>query len=396
MHASLETLTSGQRQTLRGGSVQAHICVVASTADVEEVMTAFHQADGFKGVVSWSYAFRIPVQGDTGIGQPTFQEGLEDGLDEGCGQRILSILQRSALHGLLLIVSRWQDYGATEGLELFGTMLYSIVSERCKDLLMNLKNAMGLSESGSAPMPMRLAKQLPPAGPRNFDFGFLPPLPEPKAQMRYGPNHFLSDMPANKTSSLPNLFSGGDPRMWLESDRCLKDLTDSEIAELRRMRQPDERIERVLQAVALLRGQKIVRSGPPAARWGQCMQVLRSPTVRTELMLFDPKTVPRDAAEAAAQLLRGLDAEELRRATPAAVALFEWVSNVIRWRLEGPLQYQASPGRIEDVSISALQTKNMVPAGLPSKSPIQPRMSPGRCLRQRIAQSASFGMLVRT
>jgi hypothetical protein len=387
-NGSLETLTSGQRRMLRGGSVQAHICVVASTADVEEVMSAFHQAQGFGECVSWSYAYRLLVQGS--VGAPTFQEGIEDGLDDGCGEKILSILQRSALHGLLLITSRWQDYGADAGLEIFGTMLYSIVSERCKDLLANLKQAMGLSDGALESRPPRAPVQ-PPRVRKNFDFGFLPPLPEPRAQMRYGSNHFLSEMPQNKPSSLPNLFSGGDPRMWMESDRCLKELADSEIWELRRMRQPDERIERVLQAVAVLRGQKIARSGAPAARWGQCMQVLRSPTIRTELMLFDAGSVSRDGVHCAAQLLRGLDVEDLRRATPAAAALFEWVSSVIRWRLEGPPPSVA--GLHEDMEIHPIQTRDVVPVGLPPPkggSPVRARVP-----AKRMAQSASFGALVR-
>jgi len=122
----------------------------------------------------------------------------------------------------------------------------------------------------------------------------------------------------------------------MANDQCLRGLPDEDLWALRSLRQPDWRIEEVLQAVAVLRGQAIRVSGSAAARWGQCKEVLKSPMLRTELLLFDADQVPADAARQALHLLEGLDAEDIRRASPGAAALFEWARGIARWRLEGP------------------------------------------------------------
>lgn len=331
-YSTLQTLTSGQKREVRGGAVQAHACVVTCEEDVCEVLDALKQADAFKSVVSWSYAYRILEQASQ-----QFLEVVEDGLDENCGEKMQGVLQRHALRGFLLVVSRWQDYGATPGLELFGTGLYSIVVERCKDLIINLKQAMGLDGAGAseATAPSSLEPLRPP-GPQNFSFCGLPELPEPRVQTRYGPNHFLAETTLNRPVSLPNLFSGGDVRLWMANDQCLRSLPDADLWALRSLRQPDWRIEEVLQAVAVLRGQVIRATGTPAARWGQCKELLKSPTLRTELLLFDANQVPPEAAEQALLLLDGLDVEDIRRASPGAAALFEWARGVAQWRLQGP------------------------------------------------------------
>jgi len=360
--APLQTLTSGRRREVRGGAFQAHICVVSSEADVAQVMAAFQQAEGFRNVVSWSYAYRIkppqaespPILADAEGAFPpmaasqsqALNEGAEDGLDDGCGSKILSVLRRFTLQGLLLVISRWQEYGATPGLELFGTELYALVVERCKDLIAHLKEAMGISDpeanATSSTSGLRAALN-PGASPApkklNIDFSFLPALPEPRAPSKYGPNHFLADTPMNRQASLPHLFSGGDVRLWMANDQCLRNLPDSELWAMRSLRQPDVRMERVLQAVAILRGQKVplmATASNPTAKWGYCKEVLRSPTLRTELLLFDASHVPSESAKSALNLVEGLDPEELRRVSAGAAALLEWVQGVVRWRLEGP------------------------------------------------------------
>eukprot|EP00747_Dinoflagellata_sp_TGD_P164466 gnl/TRDRNA2_/TRDRNA2_184445_c0_seq1.p1 gnl/TRDRNA2_/TRDRNA2_184445_c0~~gnl/TRDRNA2_/TRDRNA2_184445_c0_seq1.p1 ORF type:complete len:485 (-),score=94.27 gnl/TRDRNA2_/TRDRNA2_184445_c0_seq1:35-1420(-) len=330
--APLETLTSGMKKQVHGGAVQAHICVVANESDVKMVMQAFHQAEAFNSVASWSYAYRIV----DAAGPSQFLEGIEDGLDEGCGDRILGVLRRAGLHGLLLVVSRWQDYGASSGLDTFGTSLYSIVTERCKDLLANLNKAMGAPKEELQSPEKAESQQFPPA-PKNFDFGFLPPLPEPKERGKYSKNHFLADLPVKRQISLPSLFSGGDVRIWMENDRHLCELSEPELRALRFLRQPDPRIERVLQAVAVLRGQGDDRPArTAAARWGQCKEVLRSPTFRTELLLLDSSQVPLEAAQHVESLLEGLNSEEIRCICAGAGALLDWARGVVQWRLQGP------------------------------------------------------------
>lgn len=374
---AMQTLTSGRKRELHDGALQAHICVVASQGDIVELMAAFRQADGFRTVTSWSYAYRIVV----GDGSEGIAEGIEDGLDEGCGERILGVLRRFGLHGLLLVISRWQDYGATDGLELFGTQLYSMVVERCKDLITNLKQAVGMTDAEQK-MQQRMTEK-PPPGPKEFDFGFLPPLPEPKVATKFGPNHFMSETTLNRPVSLPHLFGAGNVQLWMENDRCLRQLTDSELWSLRSMRQPDSRIERLLQAVAVLRGQRsqrwgVEKAGSAAARWGLCREVLRSATFKTELVLFDASQVSPEAARTALSLLDGLEVEEVRRVNLGAAALYEWVHGIARWRLLGGGSSGASPSR--DMSVEALQPREAeFSAAMPySQKPSPAKLRPAK------------------
>lgn len=344
----LQTLTSGRKRDLQGGALQAHICVVAREQDVESVMRAFHQADGFAGVANWSYAYRIAesnsaegsIEEQSQALQHRLLEGCEDGVDEGCGDKLLGVLQRFELHGLLLVVSRWQDHGVTPGVELFGTILYSIVVERCKDLINNLKSAVGLAgadgrEHRAEASSVKVNKHFGPGG--SFEFGYLPPLSEPRAPMKFGPNHFMSEGCLQRPASLPSqLFGGGDPRLWMENDKHLRHLTEEDLRALKSMRQPDIKTERVLQALCVVRGQRVAAGGSAAVRWGFYREAIRSPTIRTELLLFDASQVPLDAVLRARHILEGLESDDLRRVNAGAAALFDWVRGAIRWRLEGP------------------------------------------------------------
>merc|ERR1712039_563550 len=100
---------------------------------------------------------------------------------------------------------------------------------------------------------------------------------------------------------------------------------------MRFLRQPDYRVERVLQAVATIRGQKIAQASTAAARWGHCREVIKSPTLRTDLMLVDAASIPQDNARRALELVQGLQAEDIRRVSPGAAALYEWVQGVATW-----------------------------------------------------------------
>eukprot|EP00930_Biecheleria_cincta_P017355 TRINITY_DN13825_c0_g2_i2.p1 TRINITY_DN13825_c0_g2~~TRINITY_DN13825_c0_g2_i2.p1 ORF type:complete len:163 (-),score=26.17 TRINITY_DN13825_c0_g2_i2:34-522(-) len=122
-HDPLQTLTSGRKRDVKGGSLQAHICVISSTADVAKVLEAFRGAAAFQEVVSWSYAYRLMgkssgsapaprmlenVQEDEQLlpdsptaaagGGPSMLEVTEDGIDEGAGLQGVKSLIRSALH----------------------------------------------------------------------------------------------------------------------------------------------------------------------------------------------------------------------------------------------------------------------------------------------------------
>uniref|UniRef100_A0A7S0FMS2 Impact N-terminal domain-containing protein n=1 Tax=Pyrodinium bahamense TaxID=73915 RepID=A0A7S0FMS2_9DINO len=383
----LQTLTSGRKREVRGGAFQAHICCVRGTEDVKAVMEAFVQADAFKAVTSWCYAYRMASLAPT-LERP-LDEGSADGLDEGCGERILGILRRFSLQGLLLIISRWQDYGGTAGLDLFGTELYAIVTERCKDLILNLKQAAGMNASQAEAVVKQIEKA-PPA-PKNFDFSFLPPIQEPRVPTKFGPNHFLSDSALNRPASLPNLFTGGDVRLWMKNDQILRNLPESEIWAMRFLRQPDFRVERVLNAVATVRGHKVPSaSSTGAARWGHYREVLKSPTLRTELLLFDASTASLEACQEALDILSGLKVTDIRRASMGAAALYEWVQEVARWRLQGP----PPPETAEKEAWIPLEPLQPRQAELSkTKSPLLPRARSGPRLRcSATTGSAGFKM----
>lgn len=306
-------------------------------------------------------------------------EATEDGLDEGAGPKILNVLKRSSLQGLLLVMSRWQDHGATPGLELYGTQLYGMLVERCKDLIANLKMAMGLNEDKQKAL--AVPQEKPPH--RHFDLVYLPPLPEPRVPTKFGPNHFLSDTPLNRPKSLPSLFSGGDVRLWMANDQCLRHLPESELLALKSIRQPDARVEKVLHAVALLRGQSPASmSGPAAARWGHLLQVLRSQTLRTELMLFDANTVSLETAQEVFDMLQGLEVEDIRRANHGAACLFEWAVGVARWRLAPPAAEQdgAPP---PPMSLMPLQPREA------ALSPMSPQQTMRRTMPMRLSKKTS-------
>jgi len=412
VHDPLQTLTSGRRKEVKGGSLQAHICVVSCVADVDKVMEAFKAAVAFQDVTSWSYGYRLVApQGERVLAslkeeeelggskypesqvhaQQTMLEVAEDDLDEGCGQKIVSVLKRSSLQGLLLVISRWQDHGSSPGLDIFGTQLYGLVMERCKDLIANLKTAMGLNEA----QPAAVVVQDKPRE-KNFDFSFLPPLAEPRVQTKFGPNHFLSDTPLNRPKSLPSLFSGGDVRLWMANDECLRHLPESELWALRSIRQPDARVEKVLHAVALLRGQSpATLSGVPAARWGHLLQVLRSQTLRTELMLFDANSVSHETAKQVLEMLEGLDVDDIRRANIGAAALYEWAQGVTRWRLSGPSNEEGAalmPLKLREMSspIPCSQTRRLMAK---KSSPVARRVAGASFDRSRSAAILGMTML---
>jgi len=337
----LQTLASGQRREVRGGSLQAHACAITHLKDIARVLEAFLSASAFQGVVSWSYAYRLvqiteDPRGEAHPAQGMLLEGVEDGLDDGCGEKILSVLRRASLQGMLLIVSRWQDHGRSPGLEVYGLEIYALVVERCKELIAGIKLAM------RAEVPAINGFSLQETRSKNFDFSFLPPLPEPRVATKFGPNHFLYDTPMNKPRSLRSLLGGGDVNMWMTNDESLRHLEESELWALRSLRQPDARIEKVLHAVALLRGQSPpVLSGDPAARWGSLLQVLRSPTLRTELLLFDARSVPLDTARGVLATLESMQANDVRRANPGAAALYEWALGIARLRCAGSMEEAA-------------------------------------------------------
>lgn len=381
---ALQTLTSGQKRDIRGGAIQAHICVVASQMDVAEVLAAFKEADGFRGVASWSYAYRIaaPATPD-GI-----WEAIEDDLDQGVGEKILGVLRRAGLNGLLLVVSRWQNYGASSALDEMGTSLYSLISERCKDLIANLKKAVGMADGVPLVKSIVAEPNPEPSASQNFSFGYLPKLTEPRVPKKYSPNHFMADSHLNRPQSLPNLFEGGDVRLWMENDKCLRQLTESELWALRSMRLPDVRIESILQAVSSLRGQRSSQQpGSAAARWGQCREVLRSATFRTELLLFDAKTVNAANARLALQLVDGLVSDDVRRVNAGAAALLEWVHGVANWCLNGP--------PVVSESATGLQALRSRQAELPGVS-----SPPGHCqvsqkTRPRLGSNKNVSPLLR-
>lgn len=209
-----DTRMSGHRREVRGGAIQAHLCAVSSVDDVREVMERFTQSERFAGVVSWSYAYRLRLPSATsheGAGGPAmpggFKEEAEDGLDEGCGDKLMVVLRRFSLHGLLLVVSRWQDYGVTNGLELFGIELYSFVTERAKDVISELRRCTGPSTANTA---AQVTLRKPRTGPQVHDFSGLPKLTVPRAPSPYAPSHFMAESPMRRSVSLPGVSGGGD------------------------------------------------------------------------------------------------------------------------------------------------------------------------------------------
>lgn len=329
---ALRTLTSGRKKAIRGGCLQAHVCAIQSLNEVDVIVQRLRKAEQFLGVANWAYAYRLACAASSSSGAPEENlEGFNDGGDEGSGEKVLGVLHRFGLAGLLLVVSRWNDPGASCGLESLGTGLYSGVVERCKDLIIGLQNAMQPAGSkGTAPP--RVVEMQPE--PQIFDFAVLPPPLEPNPSLggKYCPNHFKAEL-MDRSQSMPQLI-GGNAQQWVAHDKYLQHLLPEELQALRSLRKPHPDILRVLEAVALLKGAWGPGDNPgnSAAQWGRCREMLQSPTFRTELLLLDSPRIPLKSVQYARQVLSGLDAENTRRLGNGVVALLDWAQYVTRSR----------------------------------------------------------------
>merc|ERR1712113_743664 len=111
-------------------------------------------------------------------------------------------------------------------------------------------------------------------------------------------------------------------------------------------------IERVLQAVSLLRGHKAHAARNTAQRWSLNSEVLKSQTFRTEMLLTDASRVPLERVERAQQLLDGMAVDDLRRASCGAAALYDWAVGIIEWRMHGP------PDERQELSVGSLHQRS--------------------------------------
>jgi hypothetical protein len=66
--------------------------------------------------------------------EPFLTEGFDDANEEGCGQKLLHLLQKMGVENILVIVCVWHYRMAGQ----FGTDTYRMVLERAKDLLTSL------------------------------------------------------------------------------------------------------------------------------------------------------------------------------------------------------------------------------------------------------------------
>lgn len=342
---ALRTLTSGQKKTIRGGCLQAHVCAVRSLDDVNVVMQRLGKAEQFCGVANWSYAYVLSNASSSSSGAPEEEfEGLDDGADEGSGEKVLGVLHRFQLTGLLLVVSRWNDAGSSCGVESLGTVLYSSIVERCKDLIFQLQNSMHPPGNQGSSGPPRMLHQKPE--PQTFNFASLPPPVEPNPNLgsKYCPNHFKAGS-LEKSQSLPQLL-GGDAQQWVAHDKYLQNLIPEELQALRALRQPHPDVLRVLESVALLKGAWApgANVGNAAAQWGRCREMLHSPTFMTELLLLDSPRIPAKSIQSARQILSGLDTENARRLGNGVVALLDWAQYVVRSRCAG---YASEAGALQ-------------------------------------------------
>jgi hypothetical protein len=303
--------------------------------DVNVVVQRICQADQFVGVANWSYAYTLGGASSSSSGaHEENHEGFDDGADEGSGEKVLGVLHRFGLAGLLLVVSRWNDPGASCGLDSLGTVLYSGIVERCKDLIAELQNTMHAPGNQGSSAPPRVV-QKPEV--QTFNFASLPAPMEPNPNLggKYGPTHFKAGS-VERSQSLPQLL-GGDAQQWVAHDKYLQNLVPEELQALRSLRQPHPDVLRVLEAVALLKGAWAPGEnvGNAAAQWGRCREMLQSPTFMTELLLLDSPRIPAKAIQSARQVLSGLDPENTRRLGNGVVALLDFAQYVVRSRCAG-------------------------------------------------------------
>lgn len=123
--------------------------------------------------------------------------------------------------------------------------------------------------------------------------------------------------------------------LWGAAEQVLQGLTKPELLALKALVRPHRHVERVFHCVGLLKGIWGAARGPMP--WAASKEMMQSPTFQIELVLLDLSSVPQQAALSARRLLAEIKdgVEEIRRISPGAAVLFEWLQMVLSWKLDG-------------------------------------------------------------
>lgn len=282
-------------------------------------------------------------------------EGFDDSGEEGCGEKLLHLLQKMGVENILILVCIWHNSMPGQ----YGTDTYKRVIERAKDLLTTLhqkvldsnaqvsevnnevalfchsKKGKNINATGNL-----LATKVYPSGviPINQNLGSHNASVGGKNK-NFRPNNFLNDQPAQQVR--PSMEHEADEdQLEIEltedefnyavkmTEHSIRRLTKAHIIELRNQVKPHPLIERVLNMVCILRG-------CIAPNWTVARELMQSMTFKMELMLMDVCNIKNSLIKKVIRVLNNyqkqLTPDSLAQISEGASILLIWIINLVKW-----------------------------------------------------------------
>lgn len=144
MESVLYSISFGKMERVGRTKYQAYSAAISSQNHVDLVLSYISRRRGIDGAKSCIVAYRVtsqnpgdeagPDAGGDGDESTYVTEGYDDCNEEGCGQKLLSLLQRMGVENILIIVYIWHQRMPGHN----SSELYKNVLERAKDLLTTL------------------------------------------------------------------------------------------------------------------------------------------------------------------------------------------------------------------------------------------------------------------
>lgn len=307
-------------------------------------------------------------------------EGCDDGNEEGCGEKLLSQLQKMGVENILVVVYVWHSgMAGTKSQEI-----YKNVIERAKDLLsilhqkvieaeeqiLNLKHERSTSSIKSLPSnarsdrfyPVLMQKTAlenlmarPQLVTKVYPSNVIPDKLESEANNPRGVyrfNNFQNDPNYNFKQTVfaeTNHEGEGQENEDLEveltddefqyavrmTEFSLRQLTKQHVINLKKQVKPHHLVEKVMNMVCILRG-------CVAPNWTTARDLMNSMTFKLELLLMEPQNLKQNLVKRVLVILRkhnkNLTPINLFQIDQGASILLTWVINLVKWN-QGATKY---------------------------------------------------------
>jgi hypothetical protein len=137
MESALYSITFGNTETHKSAKYQAFSAAIQNQNHVDLCLSYLKQSKQISHSKTQMFAYRVaqPTEGGNHDQEQFIEEGYEDGTEEGCGQKLLTLLQKMGVENILIVVYMWHHrlQGTTPSTEV-----YKCVMDRAKELLTTL------------------------------------------------------------------------------------------------------------------------------------------------------------------------------------------------------------------------------------------------------------------